>query len=172
MPSRTRQIQLIGTTLLVLAFLPGLAAVAFAGGPPSPAGAAEENGEAADPGAAPEKSTGADRVYALNGVTISWDLENQRFRSPTSEEASALARQFREWTEAKLGEGPLPPTEEIVMEELPNGMLRARLPIHMMNAAMVSVGPQGELAGMCTEGAEGAAEALAAPAASSEEVRR
>lgn len=167
MPSRTRQIHLIGTTLLVLAFVPGLTAVAFAGEPPTSAGAAKDS-----PAPAPEKPRQADRVYVLNGATITWDLEGRRFRPPTADEAAALARQFREWMEAKMGGGELPPVKEILAEELPNGMRRARLPVQMMNAALVSVGPEGELAGICAEGAEKAAEALATPVAMSEEVER
>jgi hypothetical protein len=167
MPSRTRRKRLVGTSLLVLAFLPGLSSIAFAGDPPSSAGAAEDASVAA-----PEEAAEADQVYVLNGATISWDLEGRRFRPPTEAQAAELARQFRAWMEARMGGEAPPPVKEIEAVELPNGLRRARLPIHMMNAAMVSVGPDGELAGMCTEGAEGAAEALAAPAAASREVRK
>lgn len=166
MPSRFRQIHLVATTLVVLAFVPILSAVAFAGDPPA-AGATQE-----DKGSASEKATGTDRVYVLNGATITWDLDRQRFRPPTAAEAASLAQQFREWTEAKLGNGEAPFTKEVVVEELAGGMRRARVPIYLMNATTVSVGPDGEMAPMCTEGPAGAAEALALPAAPSAEVWR
>lgn len=162
MPSNTRQIHLIAAALLFLAFLPG---VVFAGDPAPPA--ATEEGEPAS-----EKAAEADRVYVINGATISWDLDNQRFRPPSAAQAAVLAREFREWMDAKLSDGKLPDAKDVVMEKLPNGYLRSRLPIQTMNAAMVSVDADGELAGMCTEGPAAAAEALSVPASKSEEVWR
>lgn len=167
MLSRSRRIRFLGITLLVVAVVPGLASVAFAGDPPVPADAATDDKPAS------EKATEADRVYVLNGATISWDLDRSQFRPPTAAQARVLAQRFREWTEARIdGGGGAPFTKEVVIEELGGGRRRARLPIHLMNATAVSVGPEGEFVGMCTEGPEGAAEALATPAVPAGEVWR
>ena len=167
MPSKSRLIHLVPTALFVLALLPGLPTAAFAEEP----SASPEAETAAEEAEAPGK-TGTERVYLMNGATITWDLEQKRFRPPTAEQAANLAEQFRAWAEARLADegAALPFTKEIVVEELPDGMKKARLPIQMLNAAMVRIGAEGELAGMCSEDTAGIARTLATPAPKSGEV--
>lgn len=98
-----------------------------------------------------EEKSQADRVYVMNGVTISWDLDRKQMREPTAQQAAQLAEQFRAWMEAKMGsDAGLPLATEVEVETLPNGVKRARLPAYLMNAVLVRVDDDGHLVEQCT----------------------
>jgi hypothetical protein len=124
---------------------------------------ADEAGKAT-PEPAPED--GADRVYVLDGATISWDLSRRRYHPPTARQASQLAEEVRLWMEAKRsgGEGRFA-TQEIIVETLPGGVRRARLPVWLMSFAGADAGG----AGFCAEGPAGADETSGRPAAAAVE---
>lgn len=119
---------------------------------------ADEAGTAA-PDQAP--ADGAERVYVLDGATISWDLDRRRFHPPTARQASRLAEELRRWLDAKQagGEGRFA-TKEIEVETLPGGVKRARLPLSLMSFAVVD----GEGLDYCAEGPVAAGELLSRPA--------
>lgn len=109
----------------------------------------------------------ADRVYVLGGATISWDLERQQFHPPTAEQAARLAEEVRLWLDAEKAGAVSRAPREIVIETLPGGVKRARLPLSLMNFAVVR--GDGETAGMCAEGPVSAGRALSAAPAAPEE---
>ncbi len=96
-----------------------------------------------------------DRIYSLSGVTISWDLENEKFHAPTAAQAARISAAFASPS----------PAEKIEIETLPDGTEKARVPVYLFSASAVRVGSEGELAGYCAEpGAE-----ISSPAANAEE---
>jgi hypothetical protein len=108
----------------------------------------------------------ADRVYVLDGATISWDLDRRRFHPPTARQTSRLAEELRLWMEAKQagGEGPFA-AEEITVETLPGGVKRARLPLRLMSFAVAGGEDAGHGANLCADGLAAAETALNRPAA-------
>ena len=109
-----------------------------------PATALASGGETA-PDGKPPAADATDRIYAVSGVTISWDLENERFRAPTAAEAARLAAAF----------APPASEEEIKVETLPDGTEKVRVPFYLLSASQVGVGSEGEMAGFCEEPATG-----------------
>ncbi len=81
-----------------------------------------------------------DRIYAASGVTISWDLENEKFHAPSAAQAARLAAAF----------APPEPEEKIEIETLPDGSEKARVPLYLMSASAVRVN-EGEIAGYCSQ---------------------
>lgn len=160
--SRFRCLRFFPALLLLPALLAGVSAPARAEeGQPEPGGSAA-------PAARPESRP--ERVYVMNGATISWDLDRQRFHPPTAEQAARIAEELQRWISANLEGGEEPPSvKDLPVETLKGGVKKARLPLYLMNAAMVRVGSGGELAGICAEGPD-LARAFAAPAV--EEERR
>lgn len=114
-----------------------------------------------------------ERVYVLDGATISWDLGSGRLHPPTAEQAARLAEAMQLWRESKAAEEPGRwSVDEIEVETLPNGVRRARLPLAMMNFAVLNFAAgrgTGEAAGLCAEGPSSARESLRLPAASAPE---
>lgn len=130
---------------LLPALLAGVSAPARAeeGGP--------EPGDSAAPAARPESRP--ERVYVMSGATISWDLDRRRYHPPTAEQAARIAAELQRWMAAEFGGGEeLPSVKDLPVETLEGGVKKARLPLHLMNAAVVRVGSEGELGGYCAEG--------------------
>ena len=163
MPSRSRPIplrQALWTSALALGLMLGFHPIAVADDErPVPP---EEAGE--------DHDAGADLLYVADGATISWDLDARRFRAPTAEQAARLAGELRRWTQTKAGAGERPfMAEDVVVEALPDGMKKARLPLRLLNAAVLRLGPGGEGAGVCAEGPRQVHDVLRAPTPAAEE---
>ncbi len=147
----------------ILLLLPALAAGVAASASADEPELRESPAPSAEPESRPE------RVYVMSGATISWDLDRRRYHPPTAEQAARLAEELRAWLAARRGGGEEPPAvKDLPVETLENGIKMARLPLHLMNAAVVRVGPGGELGGVCSE-APDLARALAAPAVEEEQ---
>lgn len=103
-----------------------------------------------------EKTASADRVYVVNGATITWDLENKQYRKPNKAQAAELAEQFSAWMEAKLAKDgkTLATAGDVEVETLPNGMKMAQLPVSLMSVSMVQVNSEGHFEQVCTEAHE------------------
>ena len=163
MPSRSHPTplrQTLWTSALVLGLMLGFHSPAVADDErPAPSGEAGE-----------EHDAGTELHHVADGATISWDLDARRFRAPTAEQAARLAAELHRWTQTKAaaGEGPFP-AEEVVVETLPDGMKKARLPLRLMHAAVLRLGPGGEGAGVCAEGPRQVRDVLRAAAPAVEE---
>lgn len=158
-----------------LALLCLSAAWADGGAPATEAAPAEVTAaEAVTPAA-----SGPSRVDNVHGVTISWDLEGQRFRTTSAEEAAALAAELRRVVAERFAgdaagkAGVLAPERRFETETLPGGGVKARINAGMLSTLLVRVGAEGELVKACVDGPEPAGEVLSQPAAdlTAEEVR-
>lgn len=142
------------TLVLAVALVAGLSAAAWAAGDetaPEPAAPAEQ--------ATPPTSTSA----AINGATITWNIQTKRFEAPTPEQAAGLAEAMQALLAKKAAAGKLPIAEKAELEELPNGLKRMRMTADMLNFSLVRVGASGELIESCVDGPERADAALATP---------
>ena len=93
-------------------------------------------------------------------------------RRAASKAVSALVAEFNAKMAAKLkGEPSAAPTDAAVtVETLPNGLLRARMPVDRINVMVVRVGADGAFTNVCVESPQQAASMLLSrPAASTSE---
>jgi len=108
------------------------------------------------------------RVYTGNGVTITWNLDARRYESPTAEQASRLAAEFRDLLATKLADatGVLAPAgthDETVMTD---GTVKLRITPDLLSTSIVRLDAAGHLAGgACVDGPAEAARALGRPTA-------
>lgn len=114
------------------------------------------------------------RTYALNGVTITWDLEARRFRAPTAAEAARIAEEFSRMMAERFahGQGALAPADtSLEVRTLPSGAKMVRVPVHLINASVVRQNAGGELQNLCLDGPAQAGATLSTPATHPVEVR-
>lgn len=114
-----------------------------------------------------EAVASATHTYALNGVTITWDLETQRFRAPTAAEAARIAEEFNRMMAERFahGQGALAPADSsLEVRTLPNGTKMVRVPVNLLNASIVRVDGAGEMQNLCLDGPAQAGATLSAPA--------
>lgn len=108
------------------------------------------------------------RTATVNGVTVTWDLDSRRFRSPSAAEAARIAEEFNRMMAERFahGKGALAPAGgEAEVRTLPSGAKAARLPVHLLNASLVRVEADGRPRNLCVDSPVQAGTALNAPAA-------
>ena len=85
------------------------------------------------------------------GPLVRWHPASGQMLQPNSEQTAALVEAFRQQMEARFrdGKGVLAPSasvasEQLEPERLENGMLRMRLPAHLINFTIVGKSTQGQ----------------------------
>jgi hypothetical protein len=93
-------------------------------------------------------------------------------RRSANEAVAAMVAEFNARMAAKLkGEEGAPAADAVVMETLPSGLRRARLPVDRINVTVARVGADGRFTNVCTESPQQAATLLLArPLATSSSV--
>jgi hypothetical protein len=100
-----------------------------------------------------------------SGLVVHWDAENQTYRQPTAEERAKIIDEMNRLLTARFADnkGMTVDTDAVVVETLPTGARRARLPLSFLNMAVVRVAPDGSFAPACTPSPERAGELLHTP---------
>jgi len=97
---------------------------------------------------------------------------SEEMRRSANEAVAAMVAEFNARMAAKLkGEEGAPAADAVVMETLPSGLRRARLPVDRINVTVARVGADGRFTNVCTESPQQAATLLLArPLATSSSV--
>ncbi len=100
-----------------------------------------------------------------SSLVVHWDAEKQSYRQPTAAERAQIVEEMNRLLTARFADnkGMTVDTEAVVVETLPNGARRARLPLSFLNMSVVRVAPDGSFAPACTPTPERAGALLNAP---------
>jgi|GEM_PF-2213984 len=101
-----------------------------------------------------------------NGVIIHWNPVNRQYEAPSAAEAAQLFAELQRQLAGEVAARAGLTSGPVSVERMDNGMMRARLPLSMLNLSVVRMRPDGSFAGLCSQEPSAAAflEAPQAPA--------
>ncbi len=134
---------------------------------PQPAAAGETAG-AASPTV---HSRATQAPSATDGVVITWNESAKRFEAPEAARAAELARELRSLLAGDTGRRA-GLAEKVVVEVLPNGLARARIPASLLDLSVIRPTGDGTFVPVCSQGPDGARRALAATVVASGPVEK